>query len=907
MKFVLPVLLGALAASASHAAGPFVDDCGLLPPELVPSEPVPKKLFEQPLAPNAPPLVRTVDGRKSKAAVPGSATAKLRTGALTGKTVYLSPGHGFTWTDTVNAWRTQRGNTHQVVEDLVSVETLDQLLIPMLLNAGAYVVPVREADLNTRMVIVDEAEPGYVEVGSSALFMDSTVNGWGRPPSPMNGSTLPFSLGKNRLMTAASSATATATFTPNVPEDGFYNVYLAYTQFSGRVSDAHFVVRHAGGETHLRIDQKRHGGTWVLLGRFRFLQGADSSRGAVVAMNDSQEAGTISLDAVRWGGGMGDIARGTGPSVSGRPRFEESCRTYAQFAGAPATVFQASSTDRNADVSCRSRFAAWDHEAGEDAVYVAWHTNASAAGTSRGTTTYVYGPNAPDGTNQYTPCTPNTNTPSGCGAPGSDLLAAAVHAELVKDFRSGWGSTWTDQGIESAYFGELNPSNNPEMPSVLLEVAFHDNATDAAQLREPQFRYLAARAIAQGIIKYFAQKDGTTAVLPSEPPSAIMAVNAGGGVVNVSWQPPATDSVDLRGGAATSYRVYQSADGAAWDDGTETFGPSLTLSLAPNTTRYFRVSSLNAAGESFPSQVVGVGVTAEAAAPMLVVNGYERLDSALAKQEDLAAFDLASPLRVFIERMNDGSYVRRHGEAIAYAQVAFDSASAEALTAMSLSLAGYSLVDWFVGRGLEQGRAPTAAQQAAIRSHVEAGRHLFFSGSHVVSALAAGDANDQAFLSQVLHAAIASGVPSLSWAPTPDQLLAGLSDVALDDGLKGSFDTGASDVLAPNGGVLVATYGSGLGAAVMHEQTARVVHMGFPFETIVSFSQRAETMGKLLKFYGLISQEPPKPDAGSLEPVRISLAPGEYAAPKGCGCQSVSAHPGALLLLAIFVTRRRRA
>ena len=31
--------------------------------------------------------------------------------------------------------------------------------------------------------------------------------------------------------------------------------------------DAHFVVKHAGGESHFRINQRRHGGTWVLLGR----------------------------------------------------------------------------------------------------------------------------------------------------------------------------------------------------------------------------------------------------------------------------------------------------------------------------------------------------------------------------------------------------------------------------------------------------------------------------------------------------------------------------------------------------------------------------------------------------------------------------------------------------------------
>ena len=35
---------------------------------------------------------------------------------------------------------------------------------------------------------------------------------------------------------------------------------------------------------------------------------------------------------------------------------------------------------RDDDVGARSRYAAWDHEDGEDAVYVAWHTNAPDPG-----------------------------------------------------------------------------------------------------------------------------------------------------------------------------------------------------------------------------------------------------------------------------------------------------------------------------------------------------------------------------------------------------------------------------------------------------------------------------------------------------------------------------------------------
>ena len=71
-------------------------------------------------------------------------------------------------------------------------------------------------------------------------------------------------------------------------------------------------------------------------------------------------------------------------------------------------------------------FAAWDHETGEDAVYVAWHTNA-LNGTAVGTEVYVYGPNPVDGTLNFT------------GVPGSDVLGQSDLAnELERTSRPPW-------------------------------------------------------------------------------------------------------------------------------------------------------------------------------------------------------------------------------------------------------------------------------------------------------------------------------------------------------------------------------------------------------------------------------------------------------------------------------------
>ncbi len=817
-------LLVCLTSSAALAQSPWIDDCGLEPGAPV-HLPVPPRDFETPFAPGEPPVVRRVEGPSPRFG--GLSQPRLGTpGGLTGKTVYLSPGHGFAYLPAAPGWRTQRPTTNAIVEDLVSAETLDQFLVPMLLNAGAEVVPVRETDLTTSMVIVDDADPGYVESGAG--FSDSSLAGWGRPPSPMDGATNPFALAKNRLMPAAATPTASATWTATVPETGEYNVYLSWTAFSGRVPDAHFVVRHPGGETHFRINQRHHGGSWVLLGRFHF----DAAQPAqVVAFNDSTATGNLSLDAVRFGGGMGLIDRGGG--TSGRPRFEECARYQAQFAGAPASVYAPSANtpadDRTNDVGTRSRFAAWVHEPGEDAAYLAWHTNATGTtpSTAVGTTTYVYGPNPPDGTYNFT------------GVDGGDRLAQLVHGEMINDFRqdAGWNEPgWRDRGIDSAYFGELSPTNNPEMPSVLVEVAFHDAVADATRLKEPRFRYIAARAMAQGLVRYFAEKDGKAPKYFPEPPERLLAVGDASGQVTLSWSISPTDAQGVRGGAATGYRVYASPNGLDWDEGSVAAGTSLSVAVSPGQARFFRVTGVNGGGESFPSAVVAARVPAAGQAKVLIINAYDRLEGVLGTTEAFPSqYALADALRVFIARMNDATLLRAWGDALDVNAVAFDSATVDALNAGAVSASGYALVGWAQGRGHAGGSAPTTSEQAVLSGARGVNTPVLFSGRAITA---------PTFAASTLAAVPGAGASSL--VVTGAGPLAGLA-LGLDDGTRGSYACPAPDVAGPGAGALSLGSYSGAGGAGSGV-AGQVAFLPYPFENIVGRQPRAEVMRRLLAF-----------------------------------------------------------
>lgn len=897
-----PLLLLVLPLSALAQPAAWVDDCGLEPPGSVLRPPVPTRPNERPWEPNEPPVVRRVSALAPRSGTPAP---RLGTpGALSGKTVYVSAGHGFTWTQALTppSWRTQRGNTNAIVEDLVSTETISQYLLPMLLNAGAQVVTVRESDLQTNLVVVDNGSAGYAESGAG--FTDSTLPGWGQPPNPMTGSTLPFTLGNNRIVDASPTQTASASWTATLPAEGRYNVYVSWSAFSGRVTDAHYVVKHLGGETHFRVNQRRHGGTWVLLGNFYF---SPSQPAQVVVLNDSSVTGNISLDAVRFGGGMGLTNRGAG--VSGRPRFEESARYGTQYAGAPVAVFGPNGDDRTDDVGARSRFAAWVHEPGEDAVYVAWHTNAFNA-SARGTDVYVYGPNPPDGSYQFT------------GVAGSDRLAQHVHQELINDIRSaaGWNQpAWQDRGINSAYFGELNPANNNEMPAILLEIAFHDSALDAAHLKEPNFRYLAARAITQGIVRYFAEKDGATARFFPEPPTHVAAQVQPGGQVAVRWRAPPTDQSGVRGGAAQKYRVYSSADGLGWDDGFEVAAAGYTTALPAGQARFFRVTAVNEGGESFPSETVGARAPEPGGPHLLVVNAYDRLEAAMASTEPLASYALGNVLRVFSGRLNDGSYAARHGEAWAFSRVGFDAAVAGAVLDGDVQLSPYAAVDWMAGRGHAQGAPPTAAEQAQLEGYVQGGGALVLSGTVWASGLN-GTAAGQTFLASVLRAGFGAATGAAPIAAQSGTFLDGLPGLALDDGKQSSYLTGPSDVISPaNGSATVATFASGASAGVLWNK--KVLALGFPIETVVGRNARLELVARTAVELGLTTTVPPLPDAGTEEPDggMVTLEPvtlghlGEQMLPVygqvqgGCGCASGAGLFPVLGLALSLLLRRRRA
>lgn len=784
-------------------------------------------------------------------------------GALTGKTVFLNPGHGWYYSTTLGRWATQRGNSYGIIEDMSNGESVLYHLARYFHNAGANVWTCRERDFNPNMVILDNVagSPGYTTTGS---WITSTSSG------------TPYA-GNYQYAAVSPTETAIATYAPAIPATGDYAVYVWTPSASNRATDATVRVKHTGGTTTHVINMQRDGNTWRFLGQYHFAAGRDPQNGAVEISNQGSDTSKFVIaDAVRFGGGMGDYV--AGGAVSGFPRWEES--------GAYYPVFMGQLTSAGDTVSAMPRYAKWESESWEDSIYIAWHSNASN-GSGHGSSVWVYGPGSPP-------------SPFGefSGVAGSDALATRVRDEMRTDIRAAWTDPSWPANLYSAWFGELNPSNNDEMPAILLEVAYHDSATDADTILDPRWRDLTARAVYQGTVKWWhndANGPTTTPIaietLLPEPPTHVSAVNLGGGSVRVRWNaPPSNSGNGLLGDPATGYLVQVSSDGYGFDNGTATSANSFDFGGLPaGQVRYFRVIATNAGGQSFASEIAGVRVTSAGAAPILVVNGFDRIDRAAMLNED-DPYDADPMVRERPDRMNSYAYVRTFAESLHYAGVDFDYASNEAVRDGIIALSGYTAVIWQLGEESTPSSTFDATEQSRVMSYLNAGGRLFVSGSET-----AWDLDNQgsgaAFCNNYLKTDyVADDAGTYTVAAGAGSIFEGIPTFTFDDGAS-IYNVDFPDAIAPLGGATTAlSYVGGTGgtAGIVYSGTYRVVNFGFPFEAVSSPARRTELLVAILEFFGFDPNEPPPPPpadviveardaAGALTPPPAYVESGAWA------------------------------
>jgi hypothetical protein len=778
----------------------------------------------------------------------------------------MSGGHGYTAANTTTgAFSTQRGNNNSVVEDLGNQDQMTQFAY-YAFNAGATVVPMRPVGYQPNEIVLDNMSAGVTFTGD-----------WSEGGAPAPGLTVAFfsltgagAASRYRFATAKPAEDAVARYTPNISVAGFYPVYAWAQDGSNRVPDQIYRITHTGGATEVKVNHQRVGRGWIYLGTYFFNAGTS---GYLEISNKSSSSGVVIADAVRFGNGMGDINRGGG--ISGHTREDEASLYWIQKQAEntyesvndgpflqldPQTYRGTNTLDVDANVAAPARWATYMNRSASgamaDRLFLSFHSNA-ATGSTRGTIGLYNGNNDPLSKTLHQQEWALTVAKE----INDDLVALSPQLEFPWFNHTTTAQLTLDRtDIE---FGEIrNTIINDEFDATIAEVAYHDNTTDAALLRDPKVRQWIARSSVQGAIKYFNTYGGGTLNFAPDSPTNVRTRTQPNGDIVLNWDAPTASGPT--GDAATGYIIESSIDGYGFDGGIVVPGGATTTYTIPAdqlnaNAYYFRVLATNAGGASPPSVVVGARKNPFGKSTILVVNGFDRFDRFLDPQQTasgLGTFDRVRP-----RFSNSFDYVVQAGEAIeAYSTpLGFDSCQNETIINGQITLSNYDTVIWLSGEESTADDTFNPTEQSLVTSYVTNGGHLFVSGAEIGFDLVS-QGGGPSFYGPVLRAAYVSDD-----AGTYDA--AGIAGTIFD-GISLTFDNGSqfynvdfpdrigstSSGVSP-ASVVAMNYVGGLGggAAVQWAGAtgAKIVNFGFPFETITTAANRNAVMAAVLTFFGV--------------------------------------------------------
>lgn len=239
---------------------------------------------------------------------------------MEGDIIAMWPSHGRYFKPGSGSWMWQRPQLFTCTEDTHTMAYILPFVVPMMENAGAYVLLPRERDTNPNEVIVDNdtndsgmifSQPYYKEQTGSKKWETGAEEGFIYDLPDFRDTENPFENGTYRQTTTVTSGSPSiAAWYADIPADGEYAVYVSYKSLPNSTKDAHYTVNYSGGTREFKVNQTMGGGTWIYLGTFPFEAGYSDQEPVVTLSNKSSVAGlTVTADAIKIGGGMGNIAR----------------------------------------------------------------------------------------------------------------------------------------------------------------------------------------------------------------------------------------------------------------------------------------------------------------------------------------------------------------------------------------------------------------------------------------------------------------------------------------------------------------------------------------------------------------------------------------------------------------------
>lgn len=810
------------------------------------------------------------------------------THGLQNRHLVLWASHGRYYDQSRGYWRWQRPKLFGTTEDLFTQTIVIPYLIPMLEQSGAVVFSPRERDWQKEEVIVDNdgSKRNYIEVTSHSKWMSTNQRGFAWHAGAYHDQENPFEAGTARMVrtTSSKSRYSMATYQPDFRKAGRYAVYVSYQTLPNSVDDVLYTVWHRGERTQFHVNQKMGGSTWVYLGTFDFDAGY-SEFNRVTVSNQSSHDGVITTDAVRFGGGMGNIERfGT---VSGLPRALEGARYSAQWAGMPYSVYSSKNgaDDYADDINVRSYTL---NLLGGGSCYMpnmegrkvpfelslAVHSDAGYAKDGQG----LIG--------SLSICTTKFNDGklnAGISRMASRDFADALLSNELLDIKYKYGK-WNRRELFDRNYSE---TRLPEVPSAILETMSHQNFPDMRFGQDPNFRFTLARSIYKTILRYVNDQHGRPFIVAPLTPDHFQVEFKDDDEIKLSWD--AVNDPQEPTAKPTGYILYTAIGEADFDNGTYIRAKnSHTMKLEPGLLYHFKVAAVNRGGRSFPTEVLSAYYQPRAKKTIMIVNGFHRLASpAVRNSAEEQGFDLdedpgitygptygwsgrqinfdttkmgiengglgytGEELTGMLIAGNDFNYVKTHAEAIASAgQYNIISCSSEALETGKANLRKCAAIDlvlgleYYDGHSLNFYKTFNSSMQRVLKNFTTRGGALMVSGAYIGRDNM--NSSDNKFLANTLKCEYAGrnmisadylngmGTTIPYWRQLNEEHYAATS----------------SDILRPVKPAYTALqYADGYGAGVAYQGSDyRSFVMGIPFECIKGEQKRAAIMNGILNF-----------------------------------------------------------
>ncbi len=600
----------------------------------------------------------TFSNRVDKPLVTRLSVPYTPTNGLLNRHLAIWQSHGFYYEAKLTRWEWQRARIFQTVEDLYTQSYVLPFVVPMLENAGANVLIPRERDTQSAEVVVDNDgclnnRSVYSELPGDRNWQTGSKPGFAHLRAQYIDFENPFKEGTFRqIETIKKGNESLAEWIPAIPAKGSYAVYVSYQTVENSADDALYTVYHNGGTSQFKVNQQMGGGTWIYLGHFTFEAGCNAG-GKVTLSNRSDKAGRIiTADAVKIGGGYGNIARrisqeGATENVkssdavasvqrsipqadypyetSGYPRFTEGARYWMQWAGVPDSIYSDShgKNDYTDDYKARGKWV--NYLAGgspvnptEEGLHIpmdmslAFHTDAgttlndSIIGTLGIFHTAVDNGVYANGTSRY----------------AARDLTDLIQSNIVRDIRTLYEPKWSRRGMWNQSYFEARV---PKVPAMLLELLSHQNFADMRYGLDPRFRFTVSRAIYKGILQFVCSQYKMDYVVQPLPVDHMSLGFVGENEIELSWQ-PVEDPLEPTA-KTEQYVVYTRIGEGAFDNGRVVKGTQYRTVIPAGVVCSFKVTALNKGGESFPSEILSAGKAFNSKGTVLVVNGFDRISA----------------------------------------------------------------------------------------------------------------------------------------------------------------------------------------------------------------------------------------------------------------------------------------